>query len=90
MIFLEEISVTKIKSASRDKTEYASHIPADRLIHIMEVGRNLSQVEWEVFTEYLDGRRIEYIAKSQGISIPTVYKLFSKINDLLKIAVGNV
>ena len=52
----------------------------------MRFARGIPQSDWEMFEEFLDGRKIKYIAGSHGISTRSVHKKFNKINDLLKIA----
>jgi len=73
---------------SHEKADYATHIRADRLIHIMEAGRKLSRLEWRILTEYLDGKQVEHIANNLGIKKREVYRKMKKINNLLQIAIG--
>lgn len=88
MLSLEEISATKIKSTSDEKMEYASDIPAERLIHIMELGRNLNETEWDIFSNYMDGMEIKQIALSLEIHPSTVNRKIRKITYLAKVAIG--
>jgi len=80
MLFIEEISVTKIKSASRDKAEYASHIPADRLIHIMRFGKEMSAFEWDILESMIGGETIVNIAERYGVNERTIRRHMKKLS----------
>ena len=60
---------------------FEKDIPADRLIHIMEMARKLSESEWKILLEFINGMNVEQIAKLHGITRDGVYKRFNKIKD---------
>ena len=88
MLSLEEISATKIKTTSDEKMEYASDIPADRLIHVMELGRNLEQIEWDILINLLGGMEIKQIALSLEMHPKSVQRKIKKITELIKVTIG--
>ena len=84
MLFIEEISVTKIKSMSKEKADYASHIPADRLIHIMRFAREMEQTEWDVFDSYISGESLDAISLRLKVPKTTVHRKLRKITEKME------
>ena len=66
---------------------FEKDIPADRFIHIMEMARKLSESDWQILLEFINGMNVEQIAKFHGITRQWVYKRFNKIKDLSQIAI---
>ena len=84
MLFLEEISVKNIKSASKESAEYNSHIPTDRLIHIMRLGREMQRIEWDILDAYLSGQPLKSIGDSLDINQTTVWRKLRKISEKMQ------
>ena len=66
---------------------FEKDIPADRLIHIMEMARKLSESEWKILVRFIDGQQIKHIALSLKLNTTSVHRKLRKITELIKVAI---
>ena len=73
------LRIYRQESDSEDDVGFASDIPADRLIHIMRLGREMGQVEWDILDAHISGQSIRTIGDSLDISKSTVWDKLQNI-----------
>ena len=67
---------------------FEKDIPTDRLIHIMEMARNLSESEWNILINRIDGMEVKQISLTLNTHPNTVRNKLNKIIELIRVAIS--